>query len=804
MRRARASGWRRQAAMASALPARIPACGPPRSLSPEKHDEVAAVAQGLARERLAGQLGGLEQRARADVEDEREPRFARDPHQLGQLDVAGEAEHPVIGRVHAQDRARLGAERARVVGRAGAIGRADLAQARARALHDLGDAEAVADLDELTARDDDLAPAPERCKREHECRCAVVDADRRFRAGQLAHECRDVILPPAAPARGEVELQVRVARRDGLHALERGVRERRAAEVRVQDDAGGVEHRTERWFERCPHAPAQLGRERRRGGVLAAGSPFGERRARLAHAQRVRRIARGFAHEQVDGWQRAGHAPYRTAVAAGEVVAQTRGTLPFWEGAATFDRVQGARPRQRHAGAWTLSVDDAARARAMRLYGRQSRVRARRRRVLMTLGVIVALLAIPCGHLVLQRGSVTQGVRVAGVPLGGASRAEAEREITAALGDQLRREVTVTVAGRSATLSPYDLGVRVDAERTASAALAAGRVRGGLLFSVGYSRSIDPLLKYPATLALPVELADVTQSPVDAKMALKPSGAAIVTPAKPGVGFDPDEALRVIARAALAERGQVSLRTVPTEAAISTAAARRAKLRVAQLLSAPIAFTRRGQPAGNWPIRRLAPLLTADDLQARDRRQVRPGQGGCGAAPAALGLHAPGARRALEGGREEGARALLAERRRPRRTHDGAAHDEGRRPGRDAAYGGAGLPRHPARADDRRGARARRHGRRQRGHDRPRRVVRPTASTTCTAREAPRRHDREAGRDVLVQRDGRPAHRRARVQGGSRDRRRPAPALHRRRRLPGRDHGLRRRLLRRLPITQRQ
>ena len=37
-----------------------------------------------------------------------------------------------------------------------------------------------------------------------------------------------------------------------------------------------------------------------------------------------------------------------------------------------------------------------------------------------------------------------EGVRVAGVPLGGATRAEAEREITAAVGDKLRREVTVT------------------------------------------------------------------------------------------------------------------------------------------------------------------------------------------------------------------------------------------------------------------------------------------------------------------------------------------------------------------------
>jgi vancomycin resistance protein YoaR len=247
----------------------------------------------------------------------------------------------------------------------------------------------------------------------------------------------------------------------------------------------------------------------------------------------------------------------------------------------------------------------------MRLYGRQSRVRARRRRVLTTLGVIVALLAIPFGHLVLQRGSVVQGVRVAGVPLGGASRAEAERDIAAAVGDELRREVTVRVGGRAATLSPYALGVRVDAARTASAALEAGRVRGGLLFSFGYSRSLAPVLRYPSNLSLPVELAAVTQAPVNARLVLKPSGAAIAIPAKPGVGFDPVEALRAITRAALANRSEVSLRTVPTAAAIPTAAARRAKLRVAQLLSAPIALTRRGQGAGKWPVRRLAPLLSA-------------------------------------------------------------------------------------------------------------------------------------------------------------------------------------------------
>ena len=259
-----------------------------------------------------------------------------------------------------------------------------------------------------------------------------------------------------------------------------------------------------------------------------------------------------------------------------------------------------------------MSVDDATRARtAMRLYGRQSRVRARRRRVLHEPRRRRRAARDPVRASALQRGAVVHGVRVAGVPLGGASRAEAEREISAAVGDELQRDVTVTVAGRSATLSPYDLGVRVDAARTASAALDAGRVRGGLLFSLGYSHSIAPVLRYPDRLALPVELANVTQAPVNARLVLKPSGAAIAIPAKAGVGFDPAAALRTITRAALADRASVSLRTVPTPAAISTAAAHRAKARVAQLLSAPIAFTRRGQGAGRWPVRRLAPLLTA-------------------------------------------------------------------------------------------------------------------------------------------------------------------------------------------------
>src|SRR5438093_10611705 len=53
----------------------------------------------------------------------------------------------------------------------------------------------------------------------------------------------------AALAGVEVELQVRVTLRDRGHRLDRLIRQRRAAEVRVDDDAGRVDDRPQRWLE---------------------------------------------------------------------------------------------------------------------------------------------------------------------------------------------------------------------------------------------------------------------------------------------------------------------------------------------------------------------------------------------------------------------------------------------------------------------------------------------------------------------------------------------------------------------------
>ena len=75
------------------MPTIRPACGPPSSLSPEKVDDVDAGRDRLARRRLVRQAPGLEidQRAAAEILDQRQALLARQRHQLGDAGTDGEA-----------------------------------------------------------------------------------------------------------------------------------------------------------------------------------------------------------------------------------------------------------------------------------------------------------------------------------------------------------------------------------------------------------------------------------------------------------------------------------------------------------------------------------------------------------------------------------------------------------------------------------------------------------------------------------------------------------------------------------------
>ena len=132
-------------------------------------------------------------------------------------------------------------DRLLVVGGSRAVRRPDLDEPRARARQDVRDPEAVADLDQLAARDEHVAALRERGQgQEHRSRVVVHD-ERRLGPGQPAQDARDVILPRAACPGAQVVLEVRVAAADLADALESRLGQRGTAEVRVHDDAGRVQ-----------------------------------------------------------------------------------------------------------------------------------------------------------------------------------------------------------------------------------------------------------------------------------------------------------------------------------------------------------------------------------------------------------------------------------------------------------------------------------------------------------------------------------------------------------------------------------
>ena len=240
-------------------------------------DEVGARGQGGGRGRLALDV---DERARAEVVEERQLVPAGDGRELLDARLLGEADDAEVRLVDAQEQRRLRPDRALVVGRARSVRRPDLDEPRARAGEHVRDPEAVADLDQLAARDDDLAALRERGEREQHRGRVVVDDDRRLGAGEPAQQRRQVILARAAGAGGEVVLEVGVAAR-GRDPLERRLGERRAAEVRVHEHAGGVQDAA----ERRPPRRGELHVEPRRADRPARrrpGSPRARARARPA------------------------------------------------------------------------------------------------------------------------------------------------------------------------------------------------------------------------------------------------------------------------------------------------------------------------------------------------------------------------------------------------------------------------------------------------------------------------------------------------------------------------------------------
>src|SRR3954454_11296122 len=201
-------------------------------------DDVGTCSEARRRRRL---VADRRQRARAEVVDQRKAGTSRDLREVGERGLLGEADHPEVRLMHAEEDGGLRTDRALVVGDTGPVGGADLDEARARACKHVRDPEAVADLDQLATRDEHLPPLGERRQGEHYGGGIVVDDERSFGPRDPPQQPGEVILPRSTRAALEVVLEVRVAATDLHDAVERSLSERGATEIRVDENAGGVD-----------------------------------------------------------------------------------------------------------------------------------------------------------------------------------------------------------------------------------------------------------------------------------------------------------------------------------------------------------------------------------------------------------------------------------------------------------------------------------------------------------------------------------------------------------------------------------
>ena len=178
---------------------------PAEQLVPREAHEVGSRLDASPHGRLVGNLG---HDARSHVLDDRKAVPPPDSDHLAQPRALREPHDPEVRLVNAQQHRRLRPDRPLVIRGPGPVRRPDLDEPRARPRQHLGNPEAVADLDQLAAGNDDFASLGQGRERQQDSRRVVVHDQRGLRAGQPPQQPRDVILPRPAPADREVVLEV--------------------------------------------------------------------------------------------------------------------------------------------------------------------------------------------------------------------------------------------------------------------------------------------------------------------------------------------------------------------------------------------------------------------------------------------------------------------------------------------------------------------------------------------------------------------------------------------------------------------
>ncbi len=236
-----------------------------------------------------------------------------------------------------------------------------------------------------------------------------------------------------------------------------------------------------------------------------------------------------------------------------------------------------------------------------------------------TVAAVLGLLVLIAGaalfaRAVTLRESVLPGVSVAGVEVGGLSRAEAQAALQTQLAGRLAEPVRLQVGEQTLTVRPDRLWA-LDARATEERAFQAGRDSalsrlGALAAPFAMEHEVAPVLELrPAEIArIEGALRELTTRPVGASLEMK-GAEVVVQPGTPGTTVNVEPLLDLVRAAALAGTGEVVASVEPVQPAITTEEAEAVALQARAIVAAPVSIRFEGSDVGALQPRRLARLV---------------------------------------------------------------------------------------------------------------------------------------------------------------------------------------------------
>ncbi|QAY70321.1 VanW family protein [Xylanimonas protaetiae] len=215
------------------------------------------------------------------------------------------------------------------------------------------------------------------------------------------------------------------------------------------------------------------------------------------------------------------------------------------------------------------------------------------RALLMIGGIAVVLAGLYTGAQWLFADKVPTGTQVAGVDLGGLTRAEAVDQLTQGLGPASREPIQITAGQAQTTLDPAAAGLALDAQGTVDQltgfSMSPGRLWSHLFGGGHAARQLT--VDQPKLDAAVAGLVDtLAVAPVDGTVAFT-DGVPVATPATDGTTVSADAAAQALVSQWLTEPGPFDLPTAPVAPQITQEETDAALAQAQQIVAGPVQVT---------------------------------------------------------------------------------------------------------------------------------------------------------------------------------------------------------------------